>query len=348
MQDQLMFSIDREKLDIGPMEEQKAFGLLRITTNRQLLTEGFDAHLNSYREGPLVSGYHLAEWLVWNWWRLRWEPKHPDSPDLDSTRHWDFAHRLQTIGEGYAWPNITIFSDGYRSMLISEPSRAPDAAPFRYVGAPKNETITAQTLEVAIDEFVSLVLEWLTEAKLDGTNLQHLWHDLQTERENLEISCFRRLEARLGCDPDEADEDAIKQILADAAELGENALEEVAAATAYRGTEPPRVMSANQIKEIARQRGFDATSHDAVQWLPMQTSRNGEQWKLGASGSRLRARFVIEKNWARVRSKTSVLPNLQEQPIKRFQIQQNIPINCHLFSTAKAPVHAWRSDRAGR
>ena len=57
-------------------EEVAALGLLEIRAGDRLLTAGTDVSGDTpvYRPGPYVSGYHLAEWLVWNWWRLRWEP----------------------------------------------------------------------------------------------------------------------------------------------------------------------------------------------------------------------------------------------------------------------------------
>ena len=124
----LEFALASERLDEGTPEERAAFGLFTVRTPHACLTEGFDSYVNGYRPGPLVSGYHVAEWLAWNWWRLRWEPRSA-SPD------WPLAHKMSSIGEGYVWPNIEIFSDGVRTALISSPSSRPDAKPFRYVGA---------------------------------------------------------------------------------------------------------------------------------------------------------------------------------------------------------------------
>ncbi len=108
------------------------------------------------RHGPHVAGYSLAEWLIWNWWRLRWEIGH--SSDEYSRRHWAFAHRLTTVGEGYAWPNITIRSDGMNSFLSSEPSRRRDGVLFQYLGSAKSEMVPAVELEEAIDGFVEGIL----------------------------------------------------------------------------------------------------------------------------------------------------------------------------------------------
>ena len=146
--DELTFSLHPEMLDEGSAEEKAGFGTIKVVADGHCLTEGFDGHAKSDREGPLASGYHLAEWLAWNWWRLRWEPPRPPAY---RTLEWASAHRMSTIGEGYTWPNITIDSDGFRSVLISERSLQRNTEPFRYYGSPEAVVLPASCLESAID-----------------------------------------------------------------------------------------------------------------------------------------------------------------------------------------------------
>ena len=262
-----------ELLDEGSLEERAAFGLFTIRTQYGSLTEGFDFHLDGYRQGPLVSGYHAAEWFAWNWWRLRWEPR---SPAAD----WSLAHRMTSIGEGYVWPNITIFSDGVRTALISNPSSRPDAKPFRYVGAVS--AITSSTLfEAALDAFVPRILGRLREQGVQETNLDRLWRDVLSERADPEIAKRRRLEALLGRDPESVKDDAIEILLADAARLGERALDEVAAEAA-RGAP---VLTAAAFEQLAQDRGYGANARDVVRLAPdrrPQVSADVPAWRIGA------------------------------------------------------------------
>src|SRR5215471_1373388 len=115
-----------EPLDAGAPEERACFAALSIQARGMWLTEGRDAFANRLRKSPLLSAYHLAEWIAWNWWRLRWEPR-SDAAD------WLFAHRLTTIGGGYIWPNVTIFSDGERTALVAKPTDERPQTPFRYI-----------------------------------------------------------------------------------------------------------------------------------------------------------------------------------------------------------------------
>ena len=63
----LNISLASKSLSSGTAEERATFGLLSIAANGRLLTEG--ARIGGrpvLRDGPYVSGYPLAEWLVWN------------------------------------------------------------------------------------------------------------------------------------------------------------------------------------------------------------------------------------------------------------------------------------------
>ena len=265
-QDTVTFRLDPQPLDHGQEEERAGFGLLEITVNGRLMTEGFDEHVQGYATGPRVSGSHFAEWLIWNWWRLRWEPGPPGPPGKhgrDVLRRWDSAHRTATIGEGYVWPNVVISSDGFRCAVIAEPSQELKAVPFRYLGAARMEVVPAGDLEAEIDRFARQVLGILDNANVHDTNLHRLWNDLRTERTDPDSTRFRRLEARLGFDPDEIDERTISSYLDDAKEIGDNAVEELAAHAAHldRGA---NVASAAALRQISIDRGFDANAGAAV------------------------------------------------------------------------------------
>ena len=254
--------------------------------NGRLMTEGYDEHIRGYAAGPRVSGYHFAEWLVWNWWRLRWEPSPPENYGPTISRRWDAAHRTATIGEGYVWPNVTISSDGFRCALVSEPSQEIEAAPFRYLGAARIEVVPAGYLEAAVDRCTLRILEEIGNAGLRDTNLHRVWNDLGTERSDPDIARFRRLEARLGFDPDETNEQRIRSHLDDATELGDNAVEELAAHSAHLdlGTD---MASASELRQISIHHGFDANEDDAVRLnLSKQEWTEVPAWQIGEGAAR--------------------------------------------------------------
>ena len=271
-----------EEASPDSVEAQATLGLFTMMANGRLLTMIEDTDLHEFRHGPYLAGCPVAEWLVWNWWRLRWELGRPS--EEKAARDWDFAHRMAAIGGGYAWPNVTIFSDGLLSFLVSEPSQESQAVLFPYVGTARPESIPAASLEAAIDGFAADVLARLDRHRLRQTNLHRLWNDLTAERQDPERACFRRLEAQLGCDPDETDAATIHRHLAGTAKFGEEAWGEVAADAALRGRALDDMMSAEDIADIARRHGFDADSGDAVAPAhAIGTPQSGEveAWRVG-------------------------------------------------------------------
>ncbi len=276
----LEISLAPERLDDGSPEEKAAFGLFTIRTPHSSLTEGFDYYINGYRQGPLVSGYYVAEWFAWNWWRLRWEPR-------SAVADWPMAHFMTSIGEGYVWPNIVIFSDGVRTALISRPSARPDARPFRYVGA-LPVVVPSSLFEAAVDAFLPQVLGRLRNSGVDETNLDRLWRDILAERSDPEVATRRRLEALLGREPDAVEDGIIEALLADANRLGQEALGEIAANRAQAGTQAGPIETAAFFEELAQSLGYEASSQSAARLAPgALPARRADvpAWRLGADAA---------------------------------------------------------------
>ena len=282
MSRELTISLSSEHLDSGSAEERATFGLFSMMANGHPLTAGEDAEQRELRYGPHVSGYPVAEWITWNWWRLRWEGERPAGESAAS--RWNFAHRMSAIGEGYAWPNIAIYSDGLQSFLASGASGSPETALFRYIGAKKRQAVPANSLEAAFDGFLKDILCRLEAAEICETNLHRLWNDLREERDSPDIARFRRLEAQLGYEPDEADEAAIRRRLDDAKKLGEASLGEIAADAALDADALNGMMQASDIVSITKRQGFEANPNDAIRLgdvTEMPQPGRVEAWHLG-------------------------------------------------------------------
>lgn len=69
MTPELSFTADWEHLGEGTPEERSCLAALGIQCGGRWLIEGRDGLVNRIRMEPLLSAYHLAEWLAWNWWR---------------------------------------------------------------------------------------------------------------------------------------------------------------------------------------------------------------------------------------------------------------------------------------
>ena len=274
----LLIKLVPEPLDESSDHEKAAFGQLIISAGDRMLAALVeeDGYSRNYQPGPFASGYHLAEWLAWNWWRLRWEPR--SSSSSTPTYEWDMAHRMSDVGEGYLWPNITISCDGFQCELISERSHEADTPLFSYIGA-QTIIVPAMAYEKAVDEFVTFVLQRLKDASIANTNLQMLWDDLTNERNDPEQAQFRRVEALLGFEPDQADEQRIQTWLKDTDLLGSTALDELATGAAKN------MLSAKQIMDITSTAGFHLNTDCAIRLHHPPETHWGQvaAWRIGVA-----------------------------------------------------------------
>ncbi|WP_205630878.1 hypothetical protein [Pannonibacter phragmitetus] len=243
---------DWETLEGAPAEENACFAALGICVNGHWLTEGHDYLANRLRTKPYLSAYHLAEWLAWNWWRLRWEPR-------SAASEWGQSHNLSSIGEGYIWPNINIFSDGERTALISEPTDERPATPFRYISSYAAVMPSGQ-FEAGLDEFFLQVLNRLDAEGVKATNFHSIWSSLKEERASSSLTMRRRLEALLGVDPDEGDTAFIDRLVHDADDVSLPAIEEIAANRGDRGLQ----LTVQDLKQVAQSSGFELAAKNAV------------------------------------------------------------------------------------
>jgi hypothetical protein len=274
----LTIGFEWARLDEGPDEERSCFGLLWIALGDIQLAEGADGYIERIRRGPLVSGYHLAEWLAWNWWRLTREPR-PDAPPSD----WHFAHCLGTVGAGYLWPNITIYSDRERAILIARPTRPKGFAAFRFT-ADQTVIVPAKVFESTLDILMGQIQGKLRADGIGSTNLDQIWSEVLAERADPDSASQRELEAMLGYDPDEADPDQIQELLADASKLGRDAVIELSAGH-HRGEMPPTF---DQIASLAKGLGTDMRPADVagIQGVDLGARATTPAWLQGYRAAR--------------------------------------------------------------
>ena len=271
----LSFEAEWERLDSGSPQERACFAAIGIQARGVWLTEADDAFVRRVREKVHLSAYRLAEWLAWNWWRLRWEPntRRPD---------WPFAHRLSTIGGGYVWPNITVISDGERVALVSRPTQSSPAEPLRYISSIA-AFFHAHEFEDAVDRFLDQVCGQLQAEGVVDTNAERIWRDVQEERHDPIAAQWRRLEALLGFDPGEAQTEIVERLVAEASSLGSLAVNELAAAALAE------TFSREKLRDVARICGFDAASH-RVTSLPASALPSIGQvpaWRRGVEAAQL-------------------------------------------------------------
>ena len=262
----------------GAAVDEATLGEIAIEIGPTVLTSAEDRATGSRRKGANLTAYRLAEWLVWNWWRLRWEPT--VTPHEGARREgWRAAHDLAGIGGGWLWPNVEIHTDGVRVSLAAKPSRPAPTEPLNYT-VEHVSAIPAAAFEEGVDRFVEDVLNRLDGRAFGDTDLHTMWRELAAERADRETSFYRRLEACLGFDPDKAEPRVVERLIADGDALGEGAMAEIAA---------DRPRSASELRREAHGAGFEAVPGDGVRTLASPPEGDRDElaaWRVGVDAAR--------------------------------------------------------------
>ena len=199
---------------------------LRIRLGDSVLTRLVRRGSNApddWLEAPPVP---LAFWFIDNWWRIRWEP----TPHRDLNAEWRLAHHLSSVGAGYHWPNVSIWGEGSRVGVAVHADANNLKSSLKFVAKPRLDYVPSSIIEDAIDRFVRAVLESVGDAS-DGLGTEY--RQLQSERTEPSVAAWRKLEAMLGFDPDDAPDGLVARMEALSAQYGSEPLQE--AALAHQG-----------------------------------------------------------------------------------------------------------------
>lgn len=198
------------------------FAHIEVEVAGLVVTELQDQLAKTVRGAVVAPAYDLALWFASNWWRLRWEPR-ASAVDTD----WRLSHSLAGAGGGTIWPTVDMWSTGETVRFVSTPTSGSGTEPIRYLQG-GTRRVTADVFETGIDRFVDAVVDRVVTLVRSGTELEAIWAQVTSERANPELAAWRRVEAKLGFDPDEAPERLITELEQLADEVGEAAMEEVA------------------------------------------------------------------------------------------------------------------------
>lgn len=213
---------------------------IAIRSGQHVFTRLFRQGANAPEDHLKAPPAQLAFWLVDNWWRLLSECVPPFGPTAD----WRLAHDLAGIG-GYAWPRLAIWGEGNRVGLSSGSDPAGVVGPVRYL-TDALIYVSATVFATEADRFLELVAGERSGLASDWAALRSQIDALTAERGDPEASAWRRLEAQLGYDVDEAPEDLISSLHGFEREYGVGAVAE--AALANQGADAAIVLEA-QIAE---------------------------------------------------------------------------------------------------
>ena len=248
----------------------------------------------------------LAFWLIDNWWRLRWEP-----PSGSFVPEWRLAHDLSSIGGGYIWPRVAIWGEGHRIGITSHEDHS-DSLRFLTSGL---FYVAASAVEDSIDQFINSLLE---DSISDRQALGTAYAALLQERDDKDIGTWRKVEAKLGFDVDEAPETLIERLAVLIEQYGEEAIEE--AALAHQGGDSATVLQ----EEMKAAR----TSN-----IRMELPKDVREIKLGPHRALIPPWQLAEKAATDLRKQLSIPPG----PILNRLLGEVFAINVQTFLTRRGP-----------
>jgi hypothetical protein len=190
----------------------------------------------------------LAYWMLDNWWRLRYECLPPKT----LTPQWRLSHDMDSIGGGFAWPRLRIWGEGTRVGLSSKSDPEGVVGPVRFL-TDALFFIAGDNFEGAIDKFLTYVADQKSGFGSDREALRTLVGALRSERSDPEITQWRRLEAQMGFDPDQAPEWLIREVGKFSVQYGSTGIEE--AVQAHPGIDAAKVLT-REIK-VTSDSGWD-------------------------------------------------------------------------------------------
>ena len=213
----------------GTQEVGRTSATIQIHFGSENATRFEDAWSQSVQNGARVSAYPLALWLASSWWRIRWEPL-PSwirlaADGISANVDWRMSHELPAAGFGFIWPQLTLASDGETIRVSCQRSPTVSSEPVRYLSE-FEVFVPAPEFERETDNFMNLVLRRLD--SLGETELHILWREVLAERADPTQTNARRIEARLGYEPDDAPPELVERLLDLASQAGPAAADEIA------------------------------------------------------------------------------------------------------------------------
>lgn len=310
----------------GDAVERATFAQIEIVAGGQSLTEVEDIAARTVRSYIRASAYTLGAWFVSNWWRLRWEPY----PNLNPAIDWRMSHDLASAGGGYVWPNIRFVSDGQSVSINSLPTGNHPATPIRFLRHCRAE-IDAAYFETGVDAFIDALIERMSGVSALPRDLAETWQAIRDERANPATAQWRRLEARMGFDPDDAPETVISDLATLSDNLGSDAIEEIAAAMGHLAADVAHTLE----KVTSRAPMLRIPSEDAMREMAQDERRQSDvPWKQAVSVAR-RARAT----WG-----------IDDGPISSSHLCDllDVPVSLVRNNTRSAPIPAARRTEDDR
>lgn len=205
--------------DVSTPELAASWARYEIWVDGRCATQ-VEATDGTYRRSVYGSLYPLAEWIAMNWWMLTAHLR-PSSVEgrywtwsNAGSQRWLSAHNFRAAGDGMAWPDLTVVSEGSMARIRWTPDELRGARRLLFVSA-GDAWLPSGSTHQSLARLVDHVLDRLAEQGLPKTRLAEEWTAVGgTDKDERE---FCLAAARLGLDPYTVD-DAVGDSILSAAE----------------------------------------------------------------------------------------------------------------------------------
>ena len=335
--------IDPFKINLAWTKEdsaQRDLAEISIRARGQLLTQLIDGtDGGTVRDYFRASPISLALWWAENWWRLRYEA-YP--PGLTPPIRWRMSHELTSAAGGTRWPPLMIYGGSKRLVIAPRAGVSGVAGPLRYLPSPV-VSIDVDAYEAGVDHFFAMICEHGVDGD-DGLVLKQLLKELDIERNDSDIVSWRRLEAMVGFDPDEAPEQLMLRLSEYQDRLGMSAVEESLAAAP--GTTSANILSqtldATDVTEVTIDVAWAMNVAGASAWL---TSENSPWQQAENAARRLRVMLGMPHGPIRAKAFSDILSNKWETLKEAAATAKALPYGAIASSTTAQYRCALKSER---
>ncbi len=179
----------------GP-ELKATWASLKICIGDECLSKGYDLDARTVRTCIYVPLYPLAEWIVWNWWSLFFEP---EVPWLREQRGYSKRHDFRCVGDGIVMPDIEFLPLGDYVQVCWKPVQHPFQR-IEFLGSGQI-LLHGDELRRTFYDFVKSVCDRLYHEGLTDTWLHQGWAIVCQSMEDPEEMAFCKIVAKLGKDP---------------------------------------------------------------------------------------------------------------------------------------------------
>lgn len=226
---ELIVNLDWEPAEGVRTDELRAtWSRLQLRVGDAVLTQVQDSGSGAVRDSIYVPLYPLAEWVAYNWWYLRSDARPGYLPRWDwafrnglrkprERSAWLTHHNLRAVGEGFAWPDLTILpSDGFTRLAWygDTANRADSKVRFLSTG---EAIVDAASIGRTMSSVVEAVIARLEDSGIVNTPLHEEWRSIQRlDPDEVE---FCDAAARLGLDPFEVPDSVSDLIVQSSTEL---------------------------------------------------------------------------------------------------------------------------------